>query len=270
MSLIEHGPAWLFCPADRPERYPKALAGADVVLLDLEDAVAGDRKPAAREALSTLELDLDRTALRINGLTLDEHRADVELATRIGLRTVLVPKADDPAAIAALPFDVIAICESPLGVERAGELAAVPNVIGLIWGADDLVAGLGGTASRRPDGSYRDVARYARERCLVGAKAFGKLALDNVVMDIPNVEMLAAECEDAVAVGFDAKLAIHPSQVSVIRDAYRPDADRVDWARRLLAAAGDNAGVFTFEGKMVDGPIFAQARQVLARAEALG
>lgn len=273
-SLATRGPAWLFCPADRPDRYRKALAVADVVLLDLEDAVAADRKSTARQALSQLAadglLDLDRTALRINAVTTSDYVRDVDLAARCGLRTVLVPKAEDPAGIAQLPFEVVAICESPLGVELSGELAAAPNVVALIWGADDLVAGLGGMSSRRPDGSYRDVARYARSRCLMAAKARGALALDNVVMDIRNLDLLAAECEDAAAVGFDAKLAIHPGQVATIRTAFQPDPDRIDWARRLLAEAGDGAGVFTFEGKMVDGPIFAQARKIVSRADALG
>ena len=133
-----------------------------------------------------------------------------------------------------------------------------------MWGADDLVAGLGGTASRRDDGSYRDVARYARSRTLVAAKAHGRIALDAVHMDIADLDGLRAECEDAVAVGFDATVAIHPSQVPVIRETYQPDPDRVRWAQRLLAAVGDERGVTTFEGQMVDGPIFRQAERIVA------
>jgi len=139
-----------------------------------------------------------------------------------------------------------------------------------MWGADDLVAGLGGTASRHDDGRYRDVARYARSRVLIAAKAHGRLALDAVHMDIADTAGLAAECADAVAVGFDATVAIHPSQVPVIRAAYSPTTERVQWARRLLAHVGNDRGVTTFEGRMVDGPIFRQAERVLRLATGTG
>jgi citrate lyase subunit beta/citryl-CoA lyase len=270
MPEWQPGPAWLFCPADRPERYAKALAGADVVILDLEDAVAPTAKTAARDALRALaeagELDLDRTVLRVNDASSPEHSADLELAAAIGVRRVMLPKAEQAAAIAALPHEVVILLESPAGIVAAGELASVTNVVGVMWGADDLVAGMGGTGSRRPDGSYRDLARHARLQALLAAKAARRLALDAVHMDIPDLEGLAAECEDAVASGFDATVAIHPTQLPVIRTAYTPTPERVAWARRLLTHAGDDRGVTTFEGRMVDGPIYKQAEQILARA----
>jgi citrate lyase subunit beta/citryl-CoA lyase len=268
------GPGWLFCPADRPDRYAKALARADVVVLDLEDAVATSAKPAARDALRRLAadgtLDPGRTVLRVNGSGTDDHALDVRLATEVGLVRVMLAKAEDPAALAAVPAEVVALVETPLGVVRADQLAAVDNVVGLMWGADDLVAGLGGTASRRPDGRYRDVALHARSRSLVAAKAYGRLALDAVHLDIADLDGLRAECEDAAAVGFDATVAIHPSQVPVIRAAYRPSAEQVAWARALLEAHGEDGGVGTFEGRMVDGPVFRQAVRVLTLERAVG
>jgi citrate lyase subunit beta/citryl-CoA lyase len=268
------GPAWLFCPADRPERYPKALAAADVVILDLEDAVAPANRPAAREAVRALvagrTFDTARTVIRINASGSPEHEADVRLAASVALPRLMLAKSEDPAAVNALAHEVVALVETPLGVERAGELAAADNVVALMWGADDLVAGLGGTVSRKPDGSYRDVARYARSRSLVAAKASSRLALDAVYMDIDDLDGLAAECEDAVAVGFDATVAVHPKQVDVIRASYSPDAERVDWASRLLQHVGEDRGVTTFEGRMVDGPIFKQAERILRLAAATG
>jgi citrate lyase subunit beta / citryl-CoA lyase len=259
------GPAWLFCPADRPERWTKALDAADVVIIDLEDAVAPQRKAAAREAVRTAQLPSDRVVLRINAAGTPDHDEDLALLADISLRRVMLAKAEAPTTVAALAdAEVLVLIESPIGLERIGEIVEIPNVIGVMWGADDLVAGLGGTASRRDDGSYRDVARYARSRTLVAAKAHGLLALDAVHMDIPDLDGLRAECEDAVAVGFDATVAIHPHQVPVIRDAYLPDPERVRWARRLLAVVGDDRGVTTFEGRMVDGPIFRQAERIVA------
>ncbi len=261
------GPAWLFCPADRPDRWAKAAAVADVVIVDLEDAVAPGAKAAARDAVRAGDLDPDRTVLRINAAGTADHDADLALLADSPLRRVMLAKAEDPAGLAALHGrEVLVLVESPLGFERVGELAAAPNVVGVMWGADDLVAGLGGMTSRHADGSYRDVARHARSRALLGAKAHGRLAIDAVHMDIADTAGLRAECDDAVAVGFDATVAIHPSQVEVIRHAYRPSEDRVAWAGRLLQAVGDDRGVTTFEGRMVDGPIFRQAERVLRLA----
>ncbi|WP_236792054.1 CoA ester lyase [Amycolatopsis sp. GM8] len=264
------GPAWLFCPADRPDRYPKALAAADVVILDLEDAVAPARKPSARDALrdlaSTGALNRDRTVVRINGPLTADHGEDLGLVAELRLDRVMLAKAEHPRQVSAIDAGVIPLVETPSGVEQAGALAEEGNVIAMMWGADDLVAGLGGTSSRHGDGTYRDIARYARSRVLMAAKACERLALDAVHMDIDDVDGLALESADAVAVGFDATVAIHPRQVEVIRSAYRPAPEQVEWARRLLAHVGDDRGVTTFEGRMVDGPIFKQAERVLRLA----
>ncbi len=265
--MIWHpGPAWLFCPADRPERYAKALERADVVVIDLEDAVAPDRKAAAREAVAAAELDPERVVLRVNAAGTHDHAEDVALLESIPLIRVMLPKAEDPVDVAALvPREVFVLLESPLGVERAGDLAAAPGCVGLMWGADDLVAGLGGTSSRGADGRWRDVAWYARSRALVAAKAHRRLALDGVHMDIPDLAGLRAECEDAAAVGFDATLAIHPSQLPVIREAYAPTEEQIRWATGVLATS-PVGGVGTFEGRMVDGPVYRQAERILQLA----
>jgi citrate lyase subunit beta/citryl-CoA lyase len=261
------GPAWLFCPADRPDRYPKALAAADVVILDLEDAVAPGRKSAARLSLRQLARDgvpnLHRTVVRVNGADSGEHEADVCLTRELSLPRVMVSKAEHPHDLKPLECEVIPLVETARGVEWAGALAEAQNVLGLMWGAEDLRASMGGTASRRANGEYRYAARFARARVLIAAKACGLLAIDAVHMDIVDVKGLEEECEDAVSSGFDATVAIHPSQVAVIRSAYRPPAQQVNWARRLLAHASEDRGVTTFEGRMVDGPIFKQAERLV-------
>lgn len=266
------GPAWLFCPADRPDRYGKALAAADVVILDLEDAVAPAAKASAREALRGLAadgiVDWARTVVRVNGADTVDHAADLALTQELGVRTVMLSKSERAVDVRAVPHDVVLLLETPAGIRDADELASVDNVVAVMWGADDLVAGLGGTSSRFPDGRYRDLARHARARALLAAKAAGRLALDAVHMDIPDTAGLAAECEDAVASGFDATVAIHPTQVAVIRRSYAPDAERVVWAEQLLAHVGDDRSVTTFRGRMVDGPIYAQAERVLRLAAA--
>ncbi|WP_280356665.1 HpcH/HpaI aldolase/citrate lyase family protein [Nocardia otitidiscaviarum] len=262
------GPAWLFCPADRPERYAKAAAAADVVIIDLEDGVAEADKAAAREALIATPLDPDRTVVRVNAAGTVEHMLDLDAVARTDYRRLMLPKCESAEQITTLAdYEVIALVESPLGALAVGRAVMARNAIGVMWGAEDLVAGLGGSSSRHADGSYRDVARHVRSQSLLAAKAYGKVALDSVYLDIPDLDGLAAEALDAVAVGFDAKVAIHPSQVAVIRRAYAPTGAEIDWARRLLAEVPNHRGVFTFEGRMVDAPVLRHAERIVRRAQ---
>jgi citrate lyase subunit beta/citryl-CoA lyase len=257
------GPALLFCPADRPDRYAKAAAAADGVILDLEDAVAPARKAAAREALAAVPLDPATTIVRVNAAASPEFAADLAALARTGYRRVMLAKAETRVSLEALAdHRVIALCESPLGVENAALLAAAPNVEALMWGAEDLVAALGGSGSRGRDGRYRDVARYARARVLVAAGAAGKAAYDAVHLDLADDAGLAEEAADAAASGFAGTACIHPRQVPIVRAAFRPSPEAVEWADRVLAAAEGAAGVFALDGRMVDEPLLRQARRV--------
>jgi len=260
------GPALLFCPADRPDRYAKAAEAADAVILDLEDAVAPENRASARASLLATRIDPARTIIRVNPVSTTDAELDLAMLRQSDYRTVMLAKTETAQQLDALAgFEVIALCETPAGVENAAAIAQAPNVIALMWGAEDLVGAIGGRSSRHPDGSYRDLARYARSRVLVAAAAAGKSAVDTVHLDIADIDGLAAEVEDAAASGFAATACIHPSQVAVIRAGYAPTADEVAWAERVLAAAESNPGVFRFEGRMVDGPVLMQARTVLAR-----
>jgi len=261
------GPGWLFCPADRPERFEKAAAAADVVILDLEDGVAAKDRPAARQALVDSPLDPSRTVVRVNPSDTADHQRDLEALASTAYTTVMLAKTETPEQISALsPRDVVVLIETPMAALRIVELARVDNTYALMWGAEDLFAVLGGTANRYPDGSYREVARHVRSQTLLAAKAYGRLALDSVFLDIKNVDGLRAEADDAVAVGFDAKVAIHPSQVEVVRTAYTPTEEQVDWARRVLDTARRERGVFAFEGTMVDAPVLRRAERIVQLA----
>ncbi|WP_434618639.1 HpcH/HpaI aldolase/citrate lyase family protein [Arthrobacter sp. A5] len=263
------GPALLFCPADRPERYAKAADRADAVILDLEDAVAPKDKAAARGHLTGTPQDPGRTIVRINPLGTADADADLAALQQTQYRTIMVAKAEDASALSELDgFDVVALCETARGVLEAARIATAPNVVALMWGAEDLVASLGGSSSRTDDGGYRAVAAHARSSVLLAAGAFGKTAIDAVHVNIPDLDGLAAEARDAVASGFGATACIHPGQVAVIRDAYTPAPEEVALARELLAAAAaSGSGVFAYKGKMIDGPILKHARQTLRRAE---
>ena len=126
----------------------------------------------------------------------------------------MLPKCESAQQVSLLSdYEVIALFESPLGALRTEEVMAERNVIASMAGAEDLVAGLGGNSSRRADGSYHDVARQLRSAALLAAKAYGKLALDSVYLDIADLAGLRAESDEAVAVGYDVKVAIHPKQL---------------------------------------------------------
>jgi citrate lyase subunit beta / citryl-CoA lyase len=258
------GPALLFCPADRPDRYAKALAAADVVVIDLEDAVATGRKQAAREALASHPVDPDRVIVRVNALGTAEHAADVDVVRATAYRTIMLPKAESSEQVRALAdWQVIALCETPKGIVNAAQIAAAPNLTALMWGAEDLIAAMNGRSSRLPDGSYRQVALHARSAVLLAASAAGLAAIDAVYMNIDDHAGLAAEAEDAAASGFALKGCIHPRQAPVVRAAFQPDETQAAWARRVLAAARDR-GVVSLDGQMIDTPLVRQAERILA------
>ncbi|UOD82608.1 HpcH/HpaI aldolase/citrate lyase family protein [Paenarthrobacter ureafaciens] len=270
------GPALLFCPADRPERYSKAADRSDAVILDLEDAVAPADKQRARGAIlaqlgaagDTPELEPGRTIVRVNPVGSAEFGKDLHSLAHTPYRTVMVAKAESAEDMRALDgYRVIALCETAAGVLNAAAIAAEPNVVALMWGAEDLLASLGGLSSRNDDGGYRAVALHARSAVLLAAKAAGKEAIDAVYVNIPDLDGLAVESRDAVASGFGAKACIHPSQVAAVREAYAPAPEAVEEARELLdAASAAGSGVFQFKGKMIDGPILKHAESVLRRA----
>ena len=266
MTELPAGTSWLFCPADRPERFAKALAAADVVILDLEDGVGAADKASARQALADVASGLDpaRVVVRVNPVGSPEHAADVELVTRSGFTRLMLAKTESAEQVTGLAgFAVIGLCETARGVLNAASIAAAPNCVGLMWGAEDLVADLGGFSSRDAAGAYRSVAIHARSQVLLAAGAARIAALDAVYLNIADLDGLRAESEDAVQSGFAAKVCIHPTQVAVVREAFSPTPEQADWARRVLAAAADERGVFTVDGRMVDEPVLRQARRLL-------
>jgi len=264
------GPALLFCPADRPDRYAKALAAADAVILDLEDGVGAGGKDAARAALAATDLDPARVIVRVNATGTPEHAADIAALRGTGYRVIMLPKAETRRQLDELDRDwrIVALCETALGVVNAPEITAAPNVIAVMWGAEDLIASMRGRSSRFPGGRYRDVALHARSAVLLAAAAHGKPAIDAVYVNIPDLAGLAAESEDAAASGFTLKGCIHPSQVAVVRTAFQADEAQVAWARRVIAAARDagarDKGAIKVDGQMVDAPLIRQAEAILA------
>ncbi|MCK9902918.1 citrate lyase subunit beta [Parafrankia colletiae] len=261
------GSSLLFCPADRPERYGKALAAADTVIIDLEDAVAAANRPEARKALVGNPVDPARVIVRVNPRTTADYDEDMRALAQTEYRVIMLAKTESAQQVEdAAPYQVLALCETARGVLASAEVVRAPNVVGVMWGAEDLMASLGGSGSRLPDGTYRDIARFAKSTVLLNAAVAGVPAIDTVFLDVGNVPALTAEADEAVACGFVAKACIHPSQAAVVRQAFQPSADEVAWARRVVAGSADSA-VFLLDGQMIDAPLVAQARQILRRAE---
>lgn len=293
------GPALLFCPASRPERFPKAAERADAVIADLEDAVVpGETEQARQNVVQALNwedpgLDPATTMVRVNAASsgeraLQEHRADLDALAGTELRQVVLPKCETPEELdevaARLPgVGIIPQIETPRGVLRAGELAEHPAVTALFWGTEDLIAGLGGVTARRPDGSPRGVIGHIRHTVLLTAAASGIPAIDTICGSLHDTQRLAVEAEDAAAEGFIAKACVHPDQVAAVRRAYTPEDTDVEWAKALIAAfeqeagltvgAGRDAaptavGAFGFRDEMVDAPVVLQAQRILTRYDA--
>lgn len=279
------GPAILFCPADRPDRYRKALERADCVILDLEDAVAGGRKADARRDLQAwtadpanrpdLAADPLRIVVRINAIGSGHYADDVRALASSGIRAVMLPKVEAAADLDRLAADlpgvaVVALCETALGIVRSLEIAQHPAVAAVMWGGEDLTTSLGGSSSRTVGGTLRHVFQTARSTVLLNAAAGGKPGIDTVYTDIRDMAGLAAETEDGAASGFAFKACIHPSQADVVRSAFLPGPEELRRARAVLDLVHSGRGVVQFEGEMVDEPVIRQAERIIERGRAAG
>jgi len=273
----------LFTPGDRPEMLRKAPdAGADVIVFDLEDAVAPERKPEARETVHDVLADDDfdpdcEVCLRVNptGVAADDDLHAVADAAAT-LDSVMLPKtasADDVRTLTRLlgehdsDLPVLALVETAQGVLNAADVAAADGTDALVFGAEDLSADVG--ATRTAEGTE---VLYAREHVVLAASAADVDAIDTVYTDIEDVDGLREETEFAIELGYDGKMAIHPAQVDPINEAFTPAPERVEWAERVLEAKreadAEGRGVFRVDGEMVDAPLVEQARRVMAYARA--
>ncbi|WP_227134878.1 HpcH/HpaI aldolase/citrate lyase family protein [Halorubellus salinus] len=285
----------LFSPGDRPELMRKAPAtGADVVVFDLEDAVAPARKHEAREAVAAVltdeAFDPDcEVCVRVNPVADDDAASgtDADVATAEADVDALEPHLEDARLDAfMLPkcasgddvrsFDylfpretppVLALVESASGVLHAESIGNADGTDALVFGAEDLSADVG--ATRTSDGTE---VLYAREHVVLAAASADVDAIDTVYTDFSDTEGLREETAFAIQLGYDGKMAIHPSQVDPINDAFTPDAEDVDWAERVLDAKADadaeGRGVFQVDGEMIDAPLVAQAQRIVDRARA--
>jgi citrate lyase subunit beta/citryl-CoA lyase len=265
VSWTPLGPALLFCPADRPDRYAKAATAADMVILDLEDGVSAVDRAAARAALLENPLDPERTIVRVNPVNSTDFPLDLEALDQTSYSLVMLAKTESSEQVSALSGrGVIALCETAKGVLESPSIAAADSTIALMWGAEDLLVSLGGRTSRNESGRYRQFASFARSQVLLSARSHGRVAIDAIHLDITDLAGQSEEARDAAASGFLATACIHPSQVGVVRSAYRPTDEEVAWASGVIKAATTERGVFRYEGRMIDAPLLRHAERILS------
>ena len=282
----------LFVPADGGAKLDKAMAaGADAVILDLEDSIAPERKELARKAaldfLKSAQSKEDRPRLlvRINGLDTGMTDADLDAVVAGKPDAILFPKAEGGAsvthldakltareAIAGLPEGSIKILaqsvESAAGFFLAGTFRdSSRRLIGMTWGPEDLSAELGAEANRGADGTLTEPYRLARSICLFGAAAAKVPAIETIHVDFRNLEALRRDTELARRDGFSGRLAIHPAQAAVINEVFTPSPEQIAKAKAVVAAfaAQPGAGAVGIDGKMYDRPHLLRAQALLAR-----
>jgi len=276
----------LLVPADNTKKIQAALdSAADAVVLDLEDSVSYDNKPKAREAVCDI-LKGQRDAsgpeimVRINALDEAEFNADMVALLDNPPSAFMLPKAEGAECLNRLtrhagPIPVIAIAaETPLGVLKLPTFAenTPDNLAGLTWGAEDLSAQLCAATNHDEHGHLTDPYRFTRSMCLIAARAANVEPIDTVYVNYADEEGLARSCAAAFRDGFTGKLAIHPSQTSIINAAFTPTEEQIQKARRVVQAFADkpSAGVVSVDGKMFDRPNLIRAQRLLRKLPRYG
>lgn len=285
--------SWLFVPGDSERKLAKAAStGADAIIVDLEDAVAAEARPAARIlAAEWLAAHRPQVAqrrferwVRINPLDTPFWRDDIGAAMRGAPDGIVLPKAAGPEQLRQLAAEIYELEQRngvasgstrivPLVSETAAAAltipeyagAALPRLGGLMWGAEDLSAAIGASRKYGADGNWTDAFRMVRAIVLLTAHACGVAAIDTLHADFRDEAGLTRMARAARADGFSGMLAIHPGQVPVINAAFTPTEDELAGARAIVAAfaANPGAGVVSLDGHMLDQPHLRLARRML-------
>lgn len=281
--------SWLFVPGDKPEMMAKAFpAGADAVIVDLEDAVLEMNKAHARSLVAAFRQEPPSTSsqlwVRINPLDTKHALLDLAAAVPVGPAGIVLPKADSASAVIELDHYLSALeaaagrpigetkllpiaTETPKSVFELGSyVAGGPRLAGLTWGAEDLPTAVGAESGRDERGAFTSLCELVRSLCIAAAAAAGVAAIDTVYPAFKDAEGLRAYAQRGRRDGFQGMLAIHPAQVPVINEVFTPSAAEVEYAERVVAAFAANAGrgAIALDGKMLDTPHRKRAQRILA------
>lgn len=282
--------SFLFVPADSERKLQKAgSVGADALILDLEDSVAADARPAARELTREFLEGKENVWVRINPFDTDDAEADLDAAMPSAPAGIILPKPPSAAAAISLAERLSAYegkhnIEAgstkiiPLCTEQAvaiftlqSYIGATDRLSGLSWGGEDLSAAVGASTNRDADGNWLPTYEMARSLCLLAASAAEVPAIDTVFTDFRNADGLKRYAANARRDGFSGMLAIHPAQVEAINAAFLPTNKELDDALRIVELFANNpgAGAIGMDGKMIDRPHLIQAEGLIALAKNL-
>ena len=259
--------SFLFVPGNRPERFDKACAaGADLTLIDLEDAVAPPDKAAAREAIRGWLNPTRSVYLRINGADTDWFQDDLALLGLPGVKGAVLPKAEHSASIteihAAAPgLPVVALIESAVGLRNLESIAAA-GIARFAFGSIDFQLDLGITGER-------EELLFARSSLVLVSRLAGLAPpVDGVTVALDDPAQLVDDIAYARRLGFGGKLCIHPRQVEAVNVGFLPPAADVEWAKRVLdAAAQANGNAVRLDGKMIDKPVIDRAQAIIQSSQ---
>lgn len=272
-SKLVSARSFLFVPANRPDRFTKALdSGADAVILDLEDSVPLADKAQARAVVrqkwAQLQQAICAVVIRINSPDTEWGQQDlIDLQGLPKLAGLMVPKCESAQSLRAIAqafagIPSLPIIESAAGYLSLAEIAQAPQVCRLVVGHIDFLADTGMLCSddqRELDDLRFEVAMHTRRANLAPA-------IDGVTVSVDDETLIRADTERALRFGFGAKLCIHPKQIAVVHRTLAPTSNQIDWAQRVLAAMTASQGsAVQLDGKMVDLPVVLQAQRLLAR-----
>lgn len=281
--------SWLFAPGDSEKKMAKAAdSAADMVLFDLEDAVAPDAKPAARQMVHDMLVQRAegraRHWVRVNPLDGPHTLSDLVAVMPARPGGIMLPKAEGRQDVERLDHylsalevangipagstPVIALVTETAGsMFHTGDYQGAPRLVAMSWGAEDLADSIGANSNRNADGSYGFTYELARSLCLLGAARAGVAAIETIQGDFRDLEGLKARAEKVRRDGFAGMLAIHPAQVDVINAAFTPSEEEVAEAQAIvdLFAANPGVGTIGHKGGMLDRPHLSRAQQLLAQ-----
>ncbi|MEP7222317.1 MAG: CoA ester lyase [Novosphingobium sp.] len=291
---VTHSPisarSWLFAPGDSERKMAKAAEGAaDIVLIDLEDAITIENKPLARQMVAAfLAANPDqrhRLWVRINPF--DGPFTLIDLAAIMPARPggIMLPKVYGRADVDKLDHClsalevangieegstpvIVLITETAEAMFHTGSYKGAPRVVALTWGAEDLADAIGASTNKRADGSYGFTYELARSLTLLGAAAAGVTPIDTISADFRDLEALRQRAEAMHRDGFRGMMAIHPAQVDVINAAFTPSEEAIAQAQEIvdIFAANPGVGAIGYKGGMLDRPFLSRAQQVLKQA----
>ncbi len=264
-KLIKSARSYLFVPANRIERFEKALnTDADAVIIDLEDAVPVDLKRSSRDALAAWLKDHTehQVMIRVNSSQTEWFLADIELAKFPNVSAIVLPKTESGAEIEAVlqirEVGIFPLIETPLGLANVRQIACAKQVIALMFGTIDF------QLEMNMNGGYLELLSFRNEFVLASKLAGIQAPIDGVTVDFKDEAMIQLETQQAKNLGFAGKLCIHPHQVDIVNQIFSPTTVEIDWANRVLNVVKQaNGQAVSLDGKMIDLPVILRAERIL-------